>query len=145
MSFVHDASGEVTGLSWTANGTTRVVPRIGPLFPGITQQHNEDVALTRRVEAVLRALGQGGDVMKTVPGITEGARRDFSRPWPPSTTLKTLSFVAAQDVAGRGIERHDGKVARILYYRMTNADGERRLLVHLTADGKVTDVDIVDE
>ena len=146
MAFVRDASGMVTGMNFTANGATRTVPRVGPLFGAVAQQRDEDVALTRRVEAVLRAMGQGGDALKSVTGITEGARRDFGRgPWPPAATLKSLSFVGARDVSSRGIERHDGKVARILYYRMTTAGGERRLLVHLTRDGMLTDVDTVEE
>ena len=43
-----------------------------------------------------------------------------------------------------GIERHGGKVARVLAYR---ADGkpERNLLVYLTADGRFTDYDVVDD
>ena len=146
MAFVRDAAGMVTGLNFTANGTTRAVPRIGPLFAEIQRQRDEDVAVTKRIEAVLRALAQGGDALKSVPGITEAARRDFARgPWTPAANLRGLSFVAAQDIASRGVERHDGKVARILYYRMMTASGERRLLVHLTSNGSVTDVDLVDE
>ena len=43
------------------------------------------------------------------------------------------------------MERHNGKVARIMYYRMTTGDGERHLLVYLTSEGTITDVDVDDE
>jgi len=146
LTFNRDASGAVISVTRTQGANTRTAPRIGPLFASLTQQSNEDVALTGRIESVLRALGQGGSAMVNVQGITDGARKDFGRdPWPPATGLSKLSFVAAQDISARGIERHGSKVARILYYRMTANGKETRLMVHLTADGLVTDVDTADE
>ncbi|MDB4892374.1 MAG: beta-lactamase [Gemmatimonadetes bacterium] len=146
LAFTRDASGAITGMTRTQGATTRTAPRIGPLFSSLSQQNDPDAALSRRVEAVVRALGQGGSAMETVQGITEGARKDFGRDaWRPATGLTRLSFVAVQDISARGIERHGSKVARILYYRMTANGVETRLMVHLTADGLVTDVDIADE
>jgi hypothetical protein len=112
----------------------------------LTPQKDEDAALSKRIEAVVRTLGQGGAATETVQGITEGARKDFGRnPWQPAIGLRRLEFVATQDISTRGIERHGSKVARIAYYRMITADGEQRLMVHLTSDGLVTDVDTADE
>jgi CubicO group peptidase (beta-lactamase class C family) len=145
LAFKRDASGVVVSVTRTQGSNTRTAPRIGPLFTELTQQTNEDIALTKRVEAVVRALGQGSPALTAVQGITEGARKDFNNAWEPAAGLTQLSFVAAQDISTRGIERHGSKVARILYYRMTAHGVESRLLVHLTADGLVTDVDIADE
>ena len=77
--------------------------------------------------------------------ITPGARQDFgTNPWPPARGLRSLQFVAAQNVEGRNIERHGFKVARVIYYRMITDKTTTMLLVHLTSDGLITDVDAVD-
>ena len=46
---------------------------------------------------------------------------------------------------GARIERHKGAVSRVLHYRMVTDKADRGLLIHLTADGKVTDFDIVED
>jgi hypothetical protein len=46
-------------------------------------------------------------------------------------------------VSGRGIRRHGGEVSRVRLYRMRTPNGERYLMVHVTADGAVTDYDIL--
>ena len=48
-------------------------------------------------------------------------------------------------MSARHIERHKGKVSRILYYRLMTDKADRGLLIHLTADGLVTDFDIVED
>ena len=44
-----------------------------------------------------------------------------------------------------GIERHAGKVKRVLYYRMLTDSTTRYVLVYLTADNQVTDQDVLSE
>ena len=91
--FVRDASGVVTALTWTQGATTRTVPRVGPLFGAIVQQRDEDASLTSRVETVLRAMGHGGTALKTVPGLTEGVRKAFGVDgWRPAADLRRLSL-----------------------------------------------------
>lgn len=146
MTLARDASATVTGFTWTARGVTRTVPRVGPLFSKLVSMPDADPSLTARAESVVRALGKGGDALASVAGITESARRDFGRrAWPPAADVRGFSFIADENVAGRNVERHDGRVARIRYYRMTTAEGELKLMVHFTSDGLVTDVDVVDE
>ena len=73
------------------------------------------------------------------------ALKDYSRgPSPELEGIRAISFVA-QDVSHRGIERHGEKVARILYCRLLTDQAPRRVLVYLTADGLVTDQDVVAE
>ncbi len=146
LTFTRDASGAVIGYTRTQGSNTRMAPRIGPLFAALSQQNDADAPLSKRIGGVVRALGKGGTALETVQGITEGARKDFGRnAWEPATGFTSLSFVAAQDISVRGIERHGSKVARIAYYRMMANGVETRLMVHLTADGLVTDVDTADE
>ena len=55
-----------------------------------------------------------------------------------------MTFLSSQDVAGRGIERHGGAVAKVLSYRV---DAQRPcfILVHVTSDNLITDYDIVEK
>ena len=57
----------------------------------------------------------------------------------------SLSYVGVFALAEPGIERHQGKVARLLYYKATYASGAKNLLVYLTADNRVTDYDLVSD
>ena len=142
---VRDASGAVTGLSLIQGATSRPVPRIGPLFADAVARNDDDPAVDARADSALRALGAGGAPLSSSPMITPGARQDFgTNPWPPARGLRSLQFVAAQNVEGRNIERHGFKVARVIYYRMITDKATTMLLVHLTSDGLITDVDAVD-
>ncbi|MGH7485193.1 MAG: cell envelope integrity protein TolA, partial [bacterium] len=123
---------------------SRPVPRIGPLFADAIARNDDDRAVDARADSALRALAAGGVAISSSPVITAGARHDFTNPWPPAVGLRSLQFVAAQNVEGRNIERHGSKVARIIYYRMITDKGTTMLLVHLTSDGLITDVDAVD-
>ena len=90
-------------------------------------------------------MGQSGSAIASTQWLTDGARKDFTSAWPPAIGLTRLTFISAEDVSARNIRRHGSNVARILYYRMRTEKGDRILLVHLTSDGLVTDVDDVDE
>ena len=57
--------------------------------------------------------------------------------------LDSLTYITEQDIAGRGVIRHDGKVARVLCYKFTTPKGSRDLLIHLTPEGLFTDMDVV--
>ena len=141
---VRDAAGAVTGLSLIQGAMSRPVPRIGPLFADVIPRNDDDPAVDARADSALRALAAGAVALSSSPVITTGARHDFTNPWQPAAGLRSLQFVAAQNVEGRNIERHGFKVARVIYYRMITDKGTKMLLVHLTSDGLITDVDVVD-
>jgi CubicO group peptidase (beta-lactamase class C family) len=139
-----DSAGTLTGIVWTPSFTfttwadvpgsqlwripadsrpeaeRSILPRIGPLFPPIARRNGKDSVQTRRVEAAIATRASG-------------------------RAPQRLVFVASYDVVGRNIERHGSKVARVAYYKMTAGAGERILLVYLTDDGLVADVDDVDK
>lgn len=145
IGFVRDASGAVTALTWTRGVNTRTAPRVGPLVSSLPRQPDADPALTARVDAALRAMAQGGAAVASAPALTAGAQRDFSRggPWPAAAGYRGIAFIAAEHVAGRGLERHGSPVDRILYYTLTTDSGQRALMVHVTSDGLITDFDDV--
>jgi CubicO group peptidase (beta-lactamase class C family) len=144
VAFTRDAGGGVTGLTWTQGGKDRTVPRVGPLVSMLGRQMDPDPAFTARLDATLRALMQGGAAVANASALTPGARRDFSRgPWPAVAGYRGVTFIGAQDVGGRMLERHGHPVERIAYYALVTDRGQRTLLVHVTRDGLITDFDDV--
>ncbi len=140
-----DAAGALTGLTLRQDNKPYSLQRIGPLFSAVAQQGTLDATLSARVETVVQALNAGGAGLTAIPGLTEGARHDFSSAPAPSTKLHGLVFVGSSDVSGPDIKRHGGTVSRVLYYRLAPGSGGRFLLVYVTSDGLITDLDIVDE
>jgi hypothetical protein len=146
VGFVRDAGG-ISALTWTRGSNTRTAPRIGPLVSNLARQADPDPAFTARVDSAIRAMQQGGAAVATAPALTPGAQRDFSRfgPWAPAEGYRGITFIGAQDVSGRMLERHGHPVARIAYYTLTTASGSRALMVHVTKEGLITDFDDVND
>jgi CubicO group peptidase (beta-lactamase class C family) len=146
VTFLKDDDGEVSGLLWKEGGRERKAPRIGPLFHSLKPQTDPDPARTEKVVATLKALAQGGEAIADSPVLTPGARVDFGAgPHPDVAGLRSLVFLKEQDVSGRKIERHKGKVSRILHYRLLTDKPDRGLLIHMTADELLTDYDVVED
>jgi CubicO group peptidase (beta-lactamase class C family) len=144
LTFSPNAKGEVSELVWKQKQDERKIPRIGPLFSGLKPEPDPDPARTRQIETALKSLSVGGKALAEAPGITPGARRDFANGYRGLADMKSIAFIRAEDVAGRGIERHEGKVDRVMYYKFTDT-AQHYLLVYLTSDGLVTDYDIVEK
>jgi hypothetical protein len=105
-----------------------------------------DPTLVARTDSVLRAMARGGAALQSVGGVTEGGRRDFgSRAWPPVAGFTGATFAGMSSVTGGNVVRNGGAVARLGYFRVRTASGERLIIVYYTADGAVTDVDVIDE
>lgn len=142
IAFVHGADGRITGLVYDDDEAGRhPAPRIGPFVNALRPRPDPDTALTRRIDTALAALRAGGAAVANASPLTAGARRELTGPGIPD--LRLGAFVAEEDVAGRGLVRHEGTVARIRYYRV--AGSARSILVYLTSDGAVTDYDVVTE
>jgi CubicO group peptidase (beta-lactamase class C family) len=138
-------SGALVGMTLRLGPDTMSVQRIGPPPPSRAPAVDPDPALTRRVDAVLRAFEQGGKAVEESRGVATQARRDYARgPSPEFAGMQRITFLAAHDVTGRGIARHGAGVARVLYYRLALPHATRTVLVYLTPDGLVTDQDVVD-
>jgi len=75
--------------------------------------------------------------------FTAGARKDFRGPFAVLGPLRSLTFIAAESIANRGVERHEGKVDRVIYYRAVPETEPAFFLIHMTADGHITDLDLV--
>jgi CubicO group peptidase (beta-lactamase class C family) len=141
-----DSAGEVIGLTWSANGGERAIPRLGPPIALLRRGQSPDSATTARMVAVLRAIAQGGEAIQQIPGVTQGARADFAGGYAsPIGRVQSLSLLGSEIVAGRGIERHGGQVAAISYYQVPEDAGGHYVMIYLTADNDVTDFDLIEE
>lgn len=145
FTFEHDAAGRILGFSRPIGGSPVVAPKIGPLLRGLKPARDPDPARTARAEQALRALAAGGAAAKESPVLTAGAKEDFGRPQAPLAGFSGLAFLLAEDVSGRGIERHGSAVATVLSYQLQGSTWGAFVLVYLAADGLVTDYDVVDD
>ena len=147
MAFTRDAAGAITGITWTQGDRDRAVARVGPLVSMLPRESDPDPAFTARLVATLRAMTEGGASVAHAPALTAGAQRDFSRigPWPVVAGYRGVTYLGAEDVSGRALERHGHAVARIAYYTLTTESAQRSLLVYVTKDGQITDFDDVDD
>jgi hypothetical protein len=147
ITFAGDKERQVNHLVYKARG--KDVSRatyLGPLAHSHSAQADSDPTLTKKAEAVLKALAQGGKAVEQVDGLTDGAKKDLVNvPQSELAGLQSLCFVAVQNVANRGIERHGGKVSRIVYYRLKTDKVTRYVLVYVTAASLITDEDVVDD
>ena len=122
----------------------RRAPRVAPLPSSLQPRTDPDPALAARISAALSAIRQGSDALASAPDVTPGAKKDFSGGADPALgAAASATYLGEEDVAGRGIRRHGGDVARVRLYRMQTQAGQRYLFVHLTSDGTVTDYDVV--
>ncbi|GAB3799702.1 hypothetical protein GCM10028819_23580 [Spirosoma humi] len=145
LTFTPNAKGELTELVWKNAKDERKIPRISPLFHKPRSATDPDPARTRQIESALRAMAQGGKAVADVSGITPGARKDFAQGAGVLSDMKSLRFVSAEAVKGRGIERHEGQVDQVLTYQFGPGTAPHYVLVYLTSDGLVTDYDVVEK
>ena len=145
LTLVHNAAGDVIGLRVRQDdGNERTIPRIGSLYSMLAQQPDPDPRRTQQMEATLRALEHGGKEVEESTMIAAAAKKDFGSGTTDFLGLRSLSYVTTQEVASSGLERHGTRVARIVYYHVLTDHSPANLLVYLTADGLLTDYDIVD-
>ena len=147
FTFQRDAAGNITGFATTLlNGKDRTVPRIGPLLRDAKPARDPDPARTARADSALRALAVGGPALEQSPAIAAAAKADFGgRAQDVLKGFSSISYILAEDVAGRGIERHGGQVTTVLCYRLNDSKAGAFALVYLTSDGQVTDYDVVND
>jgi CubicO group peptidase (beta-lactamase class C family) len=145
--FEKDAQGEITQFmlkSLKDQKPLRKCPRIVPDLGDIVPHPDPDPSRTAHVRTVLKALAKGDNALGAVARVTPGAQKDLGQHRSEELAgLDSLTYIAERDIAERGVIRHDGKVARVLYYKFTTPKGTHHLLIHLTPERLFTDLDIV--
>ena len=134
-------------MTWSDNGQERPIPRIGPLFASIKEGRRPGPRRSpRRWTRRSAHWPKAARPCATLPQLAPGARADLSAaPVRELAGVRQLTYLSAQDVTGRRIERHGGAVARVLFYRLETDAGDRWLLMHVTSDNLITDYDVVDK
>lgn len=145
--FNSDANGNATGFTLQDNDQKyeRKVPRIGPLADVRKTIADPDPSRTPKIMAALQAMVKGGKILEEATGLTSGVKRDFAGGMREPETLKSLTFIHSENVAGRGIQRHESEVSEIVTYQLKSNQPDTYILVHLTSDGLVTDCDLVEK
>ena len=134
--------GAVTGVTWAlGEPRERRAVRLTPLPSSLQPRAEPDQALAARLATAFGALRTGGAALAGAPDVAPGTRKAFARGDPSLGAFASATYLGEEDLAGRGIRRHGSEVARVRLYRMKTDRGDRFLMVHLTADGKVTDYD----
>jgi hypothetical protein len=102
---------------------------------------------------MLNELGECGKAVTQLTLATEGLRtwcssvtnpNDYSS-FPALLTTRAVTFLHANEVAGRSIARLGHAIDRILHYRIDTDRGRRWLLLYIAAAGLVADWDVVDD
>jgi len=131
-----------SAVTWAAGQPReRHAPRVAPLPSTLRPRTDPDPALAARIANAIAALYDGGPTVANAADVAPGARRDLSRGDSSLVGFARATYLGEEVVTGRGIRRHGSEVARVRLYRMQTEHGERYLMVHLTADGSVTDYD----
>ncbi|MGC4044945.1 MAG: serine hydrolase domain-containing protein [Armatimonas sp.] len=139
---VKDRAGQPTEI---VQNEERHIARIGPLASLVALQPDSDSALNQRINSTMKALSQGEKTLENFP-VAPGFKARFAGVAVPELSgYQNLSYLATYDISARNIERHGGKVSRVLYYRLAATGPAKYLLVYLTADGLITDIDAVTE
>ena len=146
LAFVVDAQGEVTEVVVTTEGRSKKAPRIGPLMHTLKARTDPQPARTGRVQVLLSDVSRGGSSLANSEFATAGFKSNIgTQAIGEFGGAKALTFLHEQAVSGREIERHGSKVENILAFRVSGIKPERKVLVYLTADGLLTDFDLVDD
>jgi CubicO group peptidase (beta-lactamase class C family) len=144
FTIVRSSKGVVQEMTLRLGPDEMQVQRIGPLISSLKPQTDSHAGLLRRVEAVLKALAEGGKSVEQVANLAPQARKDYAHGSAPEYKgIESISLISAQDVSGRGIERHGAKVSRVLYLKVRTTKASRNVLVYLTEDDLVTDEDVL--
>jgi CubicO group peptidase (beta-lactamase class C family) len=144
LALTRDAQRRVTDVTLTdADGAHRA-PRVGPLATSFHETSDPAPQRTAIIDTVLRALGDGRGVAVQA-SLAAGAFRDFSGHVVPDLVgIRSVRYVGEEEISARGISRHDGAVARIVYVSAILGGRPVFVLVHLTGTGAITDYDVVD-
>jgi aminopeptidase N len=107
------------------------------------ERPNADPDTTARLRDLLTEMAKGAT---DSPHIVPGFRRQIPRGQATIARwlkdLKSLTFLAQEDVSGKGEEANGARVSRLRHYKLITGQDTLYLTFHLTADGKVAEMDV---
>lgn len=143
LRFLRDRAGVLTGFESEDIGWRRRTPRVGPFVPALRRRPDPDPARTSRLTDALRALAVGR-IERQSNAMTPGAYGAYAgEPLRVLVGLGSVRYVGEESVKGRGLLRHGGAVARIVYLGAQIGAESTFIMVHVTDEGRFTDLDVV--
>jgi CubicO group peptidase (beta-lactamase class C family) len=155
VTFTHNEAGQITRyiVSWVDAQHQVNAPQIGPLASALSPEPDPNLTLTQGIEATLKIYARGMKPTDIVTNITPRLRKEQGSSIAMELAgIQSITYIATQNVEGQNLVLHDGKVSRVLYYKLHteneseigNAEATRYVLVYLTEDNLITDFDVVD-
>jgi CubicO group peptidase (beta-lactamase class C family) len=121
------------------------VPSLQPP-PQLPVRKDPDPASGARLRDALAEVAAGRESALVSPrrraAVTRAAREALAE---ALTGSRAFAFLAADEVAGRAIERYGQPVSRLVYYRLEGEKGTRDVTFCLTAQGALADWSIEEE
>ena len=145
FTFVSAPGRKVTGFRRVVDGADQFAPRIGPILAGRSPRPDPDPATTSYADSVLRALSKGGQAVAEARMPARSRETLGGDPSPALGGYSGIDWLLDEDVAGRGIERHGSRIAKVRHYRLRTPARDPFVIVHLTIEGVVGDYDVVAE
>jgi hypothetical protein len=87
----------------------------------------------------------GGEAVQVARGIAEGRKHDWGGGSRDFGSLKSVVFLHEESVQGRGIMRHNEVIAQVLAYKVIGELHDCYVLVYLTPEGLLADIDVANE
>jgi CubicO group peptidase (beta-lactamase class C family) len=151
--FTQNEAGQVKKYVFSPDGQHQMNPlRIGPLASALAPESDPDPTLTQGIEATLKIYARGMKSTDVVINITPRLRKDLGGFMTMNLAgIQSITYIATQNIEGQNLVLHDGKVSRVLYYKLhaqaeaktENASVSRYVLVYLTEDNLITDFYVV--
>jgi len=145
VTFEKDAQGVVSGFTQKWDQGVQGLARIGPLVRELEPPTGLDTGAARLIESAVGACAKGGGALKTMPGISPGARTHFTSGRAELAELKSVSIVGSLDVSNHHIVRHGGNVSRVLYCKLRLDKAHKNMLVYRTAEHLLTDFAVIED
>ncbi|MEN9866309.1 MAG: hypothetical protein RL748_1899 [Pseudomonadota bacterium] len=147
LSFVPDNKQQGMVLIQNARGHNQKMDRISPLLKSLKPKAEQASARSEGIKATLLALAQGGPAISQAPLLAPNAKTDFKgATMSEFANLTGLSLLYEADVH---LTRHNTLVSKILGCKMQlskpAAGNGEFVLVYLTAEGLLADLDVVSE
>lgn len=144
LTFQADEKGVVTGFVMNNDGREHKAPRIAPLMKPLALKADPDLARTQRVKAAIEAAAVGGAAGAESKFIAAPRKVHLGPGLKELAGVRSLAYLAEQDLGGRAIERHGSKVDKVLLYKADNPGGKAYLMIFLDPEGLLADHDLVD-
>lgn len=145
VSFSIDSEGRAVAVTVTNfDGRNKsVFPRICGLLAKLNPRKDPDSKRGAEIQRMIQVTAKGGAELSGLDFMSAGTKKDWQRGIQDTAGMEFVGYLGEEEVAGRNIARHGSPVARVAEYKVKKDGKERSMIVYFTADGVITDLDVV--